>query len=302
MMFPSSYPSVPATRVHPLLGRRLDLAGREVIYETDLTTVDYLGDHQVGGVTVFPATGYLELALAAGREAGFGKLLDVRELKIRRPLMLAESAGGRVQVVLAADGAGLACRIFRSTPGKWHTHATCRLETEGTDPVVGPWGEPQGLDRAVADHYSACRARGLNYGPAFAGLVQLQGVPGESWGRVVMPAMLDPTGYLVHPAILDASLQVTAAALGDDLGHAWLPMRVRRYQLARADRPVTELLVHCVARNSAEGNTCHVDISAFDAARAGVLRIDDLQLRRVELKLSRLQELNPEAKVRGSHR
>ena len=120
---------MPGPVVHPLLGRRLDLAGHEIIYETDLRSVAYLAEHRLDGVAVFPTTGYLELALAAGREAGF-KLLDVRELKIRRPLALGDDQSGRVQVVLTPDGSGLACRILRAAPGKWHTHATCRLEAE----------------------------------------------------------------------------------------------------------------------------------------------------------------------------
>ena len=106
-------PVVPGPVVHPLLGRRLDLAGHEIIYETDLRSVAYLADHRLDGVAVFPTTGYLELALAAGREAGF-KLLDVRELKIRRPLTLGADQSGRVQVVLTPDGSGLACRIRRA--------------------------------------------------------------------------------------------------------------------------------------------------------------------------------------------
>ena len=40
--------ALPGPLVHPLLGRRLDLAGREIIYETDLQCVDYLADHRLG--------------------------------------------------------------------------------------------------------------------------------------------------------------------------------------------------------------------------------------------------------------
>ena len=103
----------------------------------------YLADHRLDGVAVFPTTGYLELALAAGREAGF-KLLDVRELKIRRPLTLGADQSGRVQVVLTPDGSGLACRIRRAAPGQWHTHATCRLEAEPVEDAAGSWVAPQG--------------------------------------------------------------------------------------------------------------------------------------------------------------
>ncbi|MHB8974801.1 MAG: type I polyketide synthase, partial [Pirellulaceae bacterium] len=122
--------SVPGVWVHPLLGWRLDLASREIVYETDLHMqtqtplrlrhhdIRYLADHCVAGTPVLPATGYLELALAAGRDAGF-KVLDVRDVKIRRPLALADDQSGRVQVVLTPDGSGFSCRILQWSPGQW---------------------------------------------------------------------------------------------------------------------------------------------------------------------------------------
>ena len=54
------------TWVHPLLGWRLELAGREIIYETSWNEADYLREHRVAGALVLPATGYLELARRPG--------------------------------------------------------------------------------------------------------------------------------------------------------------------------------------------------------------------------------------------
>jgi acyl transferase domain-containing protein len=282
-------PALPGPVVHPLLGRRLDLAGHEIIYETDLRGVAYLADHRLDGVPVFPTTGYLELALAAGREAGF-KLLDVRDLKIRRPLALGADQSGRVQVVLTPDGSGLACRILRAAPGKWHTHATCRLEAEPEEGAAESWVAPQGAPRSVAAHYARCRERGLDYGPAFQGLEQLTGAAGQAWGVVVLPALVDPHGYLVHPALLDACLQVIAAALPDQPAHTWLPVRVRRYRLLQADEPITQLHVHAVARQSTDGNSFLANMTATDAQGEHVLIMDELQLRRIERRNARESE------------
>ena len=206
--------ALPGPVVHPLLGRRLDLAGREIIYETDLRSVDYLADHRLDGVAVFPTTGYLELALAAGREAGFGKLLDVRDLKIRRPLVLGADQSGRVQVVLTPDGSGLACRILRAAPGKWHTHATCRLEAEGEDGTARVVGRAAGGARGRWPPTTPAAGSGAwTTGRRFKVCSNSRGAAGQAWGVAVLPAQVDPHGYLVHPALLDACLQVTAAAL-----------------------------------------------------------------------------------------
>ena len=61
---------------HPLLGRKLELSRSMDIYfgsEVDLSTIPWLTDHRVFDAAVFPATGFLEIALAAGADiAGTG--------------------------------------------------------------------------------------------------------------------------------------------------------------------------------------------------------------------------------------
>lgn len=74
--------SVAAKRVHPLLGMQLDLGGKEIIFETDPSKLPYLADHRIGSVIVFPAAGFLELAVAAGHHAGLQRP-EVADLTIR---------------------------------------------------------------------------------------------------------------------------------------------------------------------------------------------------------------------------
>ncbi len=275
-------------RVHPLLGWRLNLAGREIVYETDLTHVDYLADHRVGGTIVMPATGYLELALAAGRDASF-KFLEIRDLKIRRPMLFDEHASGRVQVVLAPDGAGFACRILRWTADRWQAHATCRLEAEGdeqrgaesafTPPeAVGPE-----VSRSVAAHYAACRAVGLEYGPAFQGIRALwsQG-HGAARGAVALPSDVDARGYLVHPALLYACLQVISAAFPPDMPHAWLPLRLSRYRVWEQALPPGHLRVNAWIQQGAGAQSVFVDFLVTNKSANNVLWLQGLQLRRAD--------------------
>ena len=111
---------------------------------------------------------------------------------------------------------------------------------------------------------------------------------GQAWGVVELPPAWDPHGYLVHPALLDACLQVTAAALDDMPDQSWLPLRVRRYRLMRADEPITQLHVHAVTHRSPEGSSVLVDIMATDTeGEVRPCRWTSLQLRRIERKASR---------------
>ena len=220
-----------AKTVHPSLGRHLDLGGREIVYETDLAGVAYLSEHRLGETIVFPVSGYLELALAAGRTSAW---LDpeVRDLAIERPLSYEESAPCRVQVVLSPTSSGFDCRIVCWHPDGWRTQATCRLLSSPEDWAAGPLAAVAGTLRPVAEHYDRCQSAGLAYGPTFRCLRRLWCGSGESWGEVGLPESLAVSGYLLHPALLDACFQVTAGALADAYSAAWLPVGVDRYRLS----------------------------------------------------------------------
>ena len=285
-------------RVHPLLGRRLDLAGHEIVYETELSTDSFLQDHCVGDRIVFPATGYLELALAAGQDAGF-KLLDVCQLKIRRPLELETGSPTRLQVVLAPQEADFACRILcRQADGTWRLHATCNLANTGLSPfdeshtAASSVSSPvtAGTPFSVDLHYQRCDQLGLHYGPAFQGLRQLRRGDGEAWGQVRLPQGVEHHGYLLHPALLDACLQVTAGALREEQAAAWLPVKVQGYRVFASDLCDTQLQVHVRCSSSgADPQSLTADIVGTALDNRLVFQIAGLQLQRVQLR--NLEEL-----------
>ncbi len=275
--------AVPGELVHPLLGRRLDLAGREVVYETQLLADSYLRDHRLGDRIVLPATAYLELALAAGQEAGF-KLLDVCQLKIRRPLELPLQDPVRMQVVLTARESGFDCRMRARLAERWQTLATCQLQAN-TQPLPEglPKREPAGPEVSRAEHYQRCRQRGLDYGPAFQGLQRLTRGEACAWGEVLLPPELTTDGYCLHPALLDACLQVTAGALQQHQDATWLPVKVQRYQVERTAKSPTHLHVTARLKPRRDARTLGVTISAADSATGRpILHIQQLTLRRVE--------------------
>ncbi|MCB1921995.1 MAG: polyketide synthase dehydratase domain-containing protein, partial [Candidatus Competibacteraceae bacterium] len=87
--------------IHPLLARRLRLPqSAESRFETWMTVdrLPFLSDHQVYGMPVFPAAGFLEMALAAGHELLPGTV----EIPPNPPL----TKGGTVGIPLAKGGIG----------------------------------------------------------------------------------------------------------------------------------------------------------------------------------------------------
>jgi epothilone polyketide synthase D len=210
-------PSASKWPVHPLLGFAVDGASGARELNVNLARYTWLPDHIVRGAVVFPATGFIEAALARARfQLGDGAVA-LRDFEIKAPLVLSEDVSPEVQI---GDGS-IASRNGRN----WTTHASWTFR--GLDAGAGA---PR-LDRerimarcprqfAPADVYSLLRSLGLEYGPAFHRIENLWMGEGQALARI--PA--GPTEYFLHPCVLDASLQAVAAILGD----TFLPVKADR--------------------------------------------------------------------------
>ena len=210
---------------HPLLGRRVRAATTtDVVFERALSVhdPDFVQDHRVHDVVVFPATGYLEMALAAG-EAVTGAPSALRDVIIREPLVLTEDAKA-VQLAVTPDGAGHLFRVFSQESAdsdSWRLHAEGRIVRASASTATAPSSdEARARCRTSTDaaaFYDGLARRGLSFGESFRGVAEVFHGEGEAWARIEAPAAVtrSAAGYRLHPALLDACAQVLAAALPD---------------------------------------------------------------------------------------
>ncbi len=264
-----------------LLGTRLDLSVPEHIFETDLNQHAYLRDHQVDDNVVFPTSGYLELALAAG-ESITKQRHWVQNLSIKRPLIWNVEEPCRVQIVLSQEEQGFGCKILRREEDRWQVYADCQLRPLNDlapSPEKLPLEIPADGERLdIAEHYQICRDVGLEYGPAFQGLLQLTSHNREAWGQVAPPETLSSAGYLLHPAVLDSCLQVTAAALQQQVPQVWLPVQVENYRLFRTPTEDAVLQVHVELSSSENDPTQVVNLQIAEATGECIAEIEGLRL------------------------
>ena len=204
---------------HPMLGAAVGVAeagGFLITGSLSTAALPWLADHAVLGRKLLPGAALVELAVHAGGMVGSGQLT---ELVIEAPVALPEHGGLDLQIWLGqpADD-GLRPLRFHTRPQRsdrdepWIRHASGSLSAEASAPAVtqcqttSAWlpagAEPLDID----DFYPARSAAGLDYGPAFRGLRAAWRVGTDVLAEISLPDGVDPAGYIIHPALLDASL------------------------------------------------------------------------------------------------
>ncbi|MYQ65094.1 MULTISPECIES: type I polyketide synthase [Streptomyces] len=261
---------------HPLLGAATALATSEGVLFTgrlSLTTHPWLADHTVGGgLVLFPATGFLELAVRAADEVGCDR---VEEFTLATPLLLPEDAAVVVQVWAGApDESGARTVSLYSRPADapdapWTEHAAGVLTggavTAVLDASVWP---PKG---AVAVDLEGFYDR-TEYGPVFRTIRAVWKRGDEAFVEAALPSQADDAGYYgMHPALLDAAVQsVGFAGLDDE--HKLLPFLWAGVSLHAGGASVVRFRVARTGEDS-------VSIAAVDVEGAPVLSAESLVLR-----------------------
>jgi acyl transferase domain-containing protein/acyl carrier protein len=274
--------------VHPLLGAHVRLPEEPERHawqgEIGTAALPWLADHRVNGVAAFPGAAFCEMALAAA--AVLGPDHEVRDVRFEQMLLLDDETS--VSAVASVEDAGVANLVVEGDrDGERTRHAAAVLRTAED-------GQPQQRDIAalLATHphvtdgatlRQSFAERGVQYGPAFTGLVSARTAEGK--GRSVVAEVELPRAvrsqqgsYGVHPALLDACFQaVMAHPTIDDAadGGVLLPLgvsRLRRYAPTRGTR-------YCHLRvTSASGSALEVDLDLLDENGAVLLAVQGLRM------------------------
>ncbi len=279
---------------HPLLGALTYLAGQDQVVlsgRLSTSTQGWLGGHMLHDSVVLPATGFVELVLHAGLHAGCPVIDD---LVLHTPLVLSEQSPTDVQIVVeSAEHDGRRPFSVRARTGArstaWVLHASGALSTDS------PWSRPsfgaqpardlQAID--VESFYQGFAELGWSYSPLFRsvrGIGYHPDQPDVVYGEVALPVGTDVNGYGIHPALLDAAMQLVLAALKN---------------VASASDPAAVRLPFAFSRvrlHATQATTVHVELTAtgadsfrlhaVDPAGTPVVSIDTLTLRTLPDRLA----------------
>ncbi len=253
---------------HPMLAVRMELstAGPMQVWQGVLSAqrLPFLNDHRVRGQVIFPAAGFIEMALAGAAHYAAGRTHTLSNLVFSEALALPAGAAPPVQLVITTEEphqAGLHIASAGADGPGWTRHAQGLIRLEAAAPEwphpLAPLVQMQarlGAPVPASTLYADLADRGLNYGPAFQRLAEVWRGEGEALARL---EPIDGAGqYRLHPAVLDGAFQSLAAALPGDFaaataGRLFLPVAVETVYLARQPQPQASLYCHAHLRGAA---------------------------------------------------
>ncbi|MFV8162165.1 sulfolipid-1 biosynthesis phthioceranic/hydroxyphthioceranic acid synthase [Mycobacterium sp. 134] len=275
--------------VHPLLGAnvRLHEEPERYVWQADVGTAaqPWLADHKIRTVAVLPGAAYCEMALAAA-QAVLGETSEVRDIRFEQALLLDEQTVVGASASVSSPGVA-AFTVETDEEGQQARHATAVLHAAADE-------QPPAYDMSAVVTAHPCdedgaevRNRvgqhGIQYGPAFTGLVTVR--TSEAEARTVLAEVALPRSirsqqdaYGVHPALLDACFQSVEAhpdvqALGGDV--LGLPLGVRRLRAYHSARNAH----YCYTRLiKADATGIEADIDVLDKDGTVLLTVQGLRL------------------------
>jgi acyl transferase domain-containing protein len=320
---------------HDILGSRMPGGNlnapmwRNILRHKDLP---WLNDHKVGADIVFPTTAYLAMAVEAamqiaelrGLEASQITAFELANVRIDNALIIEEDGPG-TEVLFNIHS----IRNNTSVPEtpRWYftiTSVTRSGDTDVfTDHVTGEisysssdtgLSEPNNMPiqndslRPVSSGrwYDAFERVGLNYGPSFQNIsnITVQGNSRLVQGNInMMPTskmFTQESRYLVHPASLDAALQLTIVsayrARFSECSHGFLPISIQKVVIHNRP-PVTAALA--IANTIDDGEReLHGEINMQTTGGESVLFASQIRLIAAESVVENtIQSNNPFTKL-----
>ncbi len=273
----TAVPSMGTRAGHPVLGRRLPVAGPgPVVFEGGSAEPPaWLADHRVFGRVLMPAAAVMEAFLAAAAAALHAPDPALTGFAMHRPLIVPDDGGGTANwqiVVSPAEDGRAAVSLYQAVAADagevvWTRVASAVAEADTSTPGT-PARPTATLPDAVspAAAYDQLANQGVELGVTFRAMTSARRGEGvcEAWIELPEPIAASGTGHRLHPVLLDGALLACLIAEGGDqpnepMGVLRLPLGADRVRLFRTD--ATRLLARARVRNDATGTSLSADLT-----------------------------------------
>lgn len=286
---------------HPLLGPMLAAAQpRGTFYWDQLwssQSLEYLQHHCVHGEVLMPAAAYIEMVLAAARQAYGDGARTLTEITFAERLVLVADQPRQVQLVLSTESDHWAAFSLLSCPGddaarNWTVHVTGRIQlgvdqaddlpATGVDEVEIQW--PVDAERIdVKEMYRLFSEQGIEYGPTFRGVKEVRTSGLLALGRVRPVPQIEPesSAYGLHPTLLDAALHVGACLVVSRYRSLYLPVHLNQFHFYRVPDGEIKVKARLHAVDSQQPEMLTADFWLYTRDGELVAELQGLKLRRI---------------------
>jgi acyl transferase domain-containing protein len=281
-------PELPA--LHPLLGKALTHTSKKAVFETSMKTSIPWTDHRVLDSTIFPGTGYLEMA-ARGFAAASGttwRPVELKDVSFERPLVLSYKEEKKVTLTLEfgsnrRDVANftITCAGTTHCRGRIVVLNNTRDKADLAQELAGKTAEMK-----IGPFYGDLRVSGLDFGARFANVRELwMGKPGsgEAFSRVTQGSGVSDDDPYKNVVLLDSCQHAIGASintLGEN-SHAgpFVPASIQSITM-RAQLPA-QIWSHIHISSSGDGRAANANIRVLGDDGEVLVEIENLELRRM---------------------
>ncbi|MEM1275235.1 MAG: type I polyketide synthase [Pseudomonadota bacterium] len=224
---------------HPLLGHRTTEDSTIWHADLDVRSHPWLADHMVDGAVLLPATGFVEIGLAALRTQVSGPV-EIRDLDLLAPLVLDVEGAQTVRIRTTLEPETGLFRVEsrpHASAGEWILHArgvgSSLAPKSGRDPMPRLAFLPEWQ---ASELYEALSDAGLDYGPAFRRVARVEVGSGRGLSHLIPHSTLEDA--VLDPALADAGLHGLYPLLTAGAGpgsRAMIPTRIGRVRLWKDD-------------------------------------------------------------------
>ncbi|MES2352716.1 MAG: SDR family NAD(P)-dependent oxidoreductase, partial [Pseudomonadota bacterium] len=211
--------------LHPMLDANESTFDRQIFKKSFNQRDFFIHDHHVSQIPTLPGVAYLEFARKAGELAAGRPVRRIRNILWLSPIAVHGAAAQDVMIELKPNAEVVHFEVYSlSGAQQRNVHAQGQLLYSGSD---DPPLESIDLEAIRArctrtlrgqDAYPQFNALGLGLGPSFQVLGDIHKNDDETLGRLQLsPARIaDLEQLLLHPALMDGSLQAGAASQLDN--------------------------------------------------------------------------------------
>ena len=266
--------------LHPLLHRNTSDLSQQSYTSTFEGNEFFLTDHRVREQRVLPAVAYLEIARAAlvyampAEQAS--RSFELSNVVWMHPIVVAEEKSIAI-ALFSEHGARLGFEIYSNddddSEDVIHCQGNCIVGDRPAAKVLDLGSLRARMSRGRVEGaalYPMFAKMGLQYGPAFQGIVEV--LQGENQLlvelRLTEAARRHGGTYVLHPSMMDSALQGAVTLIQDVIkssGTTWLPFAIESVRIISA---CTEQMVAWIrypdGQRSVSTHLAKVDIDLFD--------------------------------------